>query len=227
MITVGGKITTTIPTGNQLARAVREAVREEMLAVGNELAGRISQNVRDMGITTNGAAGLAGSWSVSSGTLGGSVDSVRVVSPTRYASYVEFGTAGAMTKARKWPPLEPLIAWVALKMRFSATVRKSGTSVVVRRKGARWRAGMLKPRVASEQEEILRIARAVQRKIYWRGTKARLYVKAAMNSLKLDAVAVPEEQTQSMVYAIKNFDAWLAKRPFWDEVVKRARGSHK
>lgn len=122
--------------------------------------------------------------------------------PQGYGAYVEFGTKP------HWPPLEPLINWVWQKglHKLSTDVEYVGGKVR-KVKGQSTRD--------YQQAKIMRIARAIQRKIGFKGTKPKLYVAEALKRLGLIYKQVTNET--DIFYAIDPTN-WLQRRGFLNRI---------
>ena len=124
--------------------------------------------------------------------------------PKGYGMYQEFGTRP------HWMPLQPLIDWVWSKglANQSSDIEYSGG------KTKRVRGQSNRSYIDSK---VIRIARAIQRKIAARGTPARLFVSEALATMGLQ-----HKQTTDSVDWIYDVDPtpWLMKAGVFERIMK-------
>jgi hypothetical protein len=201
-----------------ITQELREACLRELTALASTLENRFASQVIDMGITASGSAGLAQSFVGRVEEPQPGVFYMAVESTRPYAAYVEFGTKP------HFPPIRPLYAWVEKKLDITgynvkyrttfeggqttsravkmSAMRQFGT----RRSAAKWKREKRVNRV----KEILRIARAVQRKIGFKGTEPKGFMRKSLVSLNLPFTVI--EQGTEKRYRI-NISEWLQGRP--------------
>lgn len=118
-------------------------------------------------------AGITSDVTITPAELTGVVSAVaKGANGYNYAPAVEYGTSP------HWPPLEPLVEWVRLKHLAGSYSVKSH-----RRLGGAVR----------RLDEDTQLARAIQRKIARRGTKARPFMEPAFESKKNDIARLIEK----------------------------------
>jgi len=194
---------------SEVTQATLSAVDAEVMALAYEISGRVEQYIGDEMITASGAAGLMGSFQVTRHVASdGKSSSVRVGSLLPYASYVEFGTRP------HFPPIRPLYLWVEKKLDVVAYgVSFKGGKAEYTGKTKRQFGPRSKSNVAQNERreaKIMQVARMVQRAIGKRGTRPRLYMAAALESLSLK-FSRDENDRQGLQYKV-NYADWLKTR---------------
>jgi hypothetical protein len=187
-----------------LQAAIRQGVKNELLALGLQMQGRIQIQIRDKG-------------AIASGTLFGSIESTISETPEGvslrvgsamsggkedYSKYSEHGTRA------HWPPIDPIKQWVEFKKSSFTTAVFS--DVQSRRQKTRRLISRSK-----EASQLSRIAYAIQAAIAKRGTRARYYMRDALIQMSLRFSV-----TQDFDYAI-DADDYLQKNgpSLWQKIV--------
>lgn len=183
------------------ADAILQSIAVELQQLGEHLSGRMSE------LAPKGAnAALAGSYDYGFLKADSGV-TVLVGSPLEYGEYVEFGTRP------HWAPIGPLIHWVENKLQ--PHVLAVGVEFEPGQTRSTGRATR-QLRGDSRVREIIRVARAVQRKIAAVGTKPQHVIRQALEEAGL------EYEVQGTDYQV-NLQGWLEGR--WSEILRRAGAS--
>ena len=198
-----GIVINTIP---ERLKAFENALEAEtsatLMALGEQIAGMVQKNTRNSG-------------AVASGTLLGTIAPVHaghtivVGSPVEYGTFVELGTRP------HFPPYEPIRQWVELK-KSQFTVLSIGVSFESGRAVPTRRGTKRIPR-NQEAAALDKIARAIQRSIARRGTKAKYVMRDALDELGLQYELVNDGGQMTYVVDVAGF----LGPDFFDRVARR------
>ena len=191
---------------NKFSNSMLAVLEEELMALGMQVTGRIQKTIRDEGINATGH--LMGSFApfVSGHSVEGGV-SVAVGSPlwAAYGEYVEFGTKP------HWAPIQPLITWIREKHlnRAIGVEFSTGKARPSQRGTKRFKDG-----------ELESLAYAIRAKIAREGTKKKLFVAKALESMGL---TFQESRAGGQIHYEVSVGQFLKERGVWGKIVARAK----
>ncbi len=160
------------------------------------LHARVARNVRDVGAIAT--SNLEGSFDVVEQQLKDGVG-IRFGSSAEYGAYVEFGTRAHGINAEG---MEALKKWVEIKLNVVAVGLDFSTGKArPTEKGSIRQFSRIKDADA-RSAAIERTAYAIARNIRWHGTKARHFMKTALDGLGLKYEVVQDADSGSLVYNI-------------------------
>jgi hypothetical protein len=196
----------------KITASMKKQIADALLRFSFELEERIRMNIRDGG-------------GVYTGTLMGSIAAkpprevkqgvmMEIGTPIEHGSYYEFGTAP------HWAPLEPIRRWVELKIQphVQAVAVEFKPNAAGKMKAVPKASGHKILKGASRVQEVLRAARAIQRKIAAVGTKGHFPMAHALQQLKAPYQLVPDG-SGGMTYRVDLAGYLQAHEPdLWNKI---------
>lgn len=186
-----------------MSAALEQKAAAALNAIALLIQGTLQQVIRDQGGIYTGA--MIGSIAAEPVVFEAGIARLEVGTPFEHATYYEFGTAA------HWAPLEPIRQWVEQKLQphvLAIGVTFEGGRTTSARKGTKVLRG------DKREQAIYRVAKAIQKAIALRGTKAHLPMEKTLQMLE-----IPYQLDAEYIYIV-DVVSWLqAKEPgFWNDL---------